>query len=86
MIKGRRKSCTRRRAGRVWSAVELRQERKERRKERMSVVHGNKIQAHTRVRRVEVVQAAKLCVKRSLCSYRGKKKEEMHEKSKRQGK
>lgn len=36
----------------------------------MPVVHGNKIQAHTRVRRAEIMQAAKPCVKRSLF-YRG---------------
>lgn len=61
------------RVGRVWSAVELRRERKERRKERMSVVHGNKIQAHTRVRCAEIMQAAKPCAKRSLFYGEGKK-------------
>lgn len=62
------------RVGRVWSAVELRRERKERRKERMSVVHGNKIQAHTRARCAEIMQAAKPCAKRSLFYGEGKKK------------
>ncbi|TGZ32104.1 Uncharacterized protein DBV15_01094 [Temnothorax longispinosus] len=40
----------------------------------MSVVHGNKIQAHTRVRRAEIVQAAKPCAKRSLFYGERKKK------------
>lgn len=69
------------RVGRVWSAVELRRERKERRKERMSVVHGNKIQAHTRVRCAEIMQAAKPCAKRSLFYGEGKKKEEIRERA-----
>lgn len=40
----------------------------------MPVVHGNKIQAHTRVRRAEIVQAAKPCAKRSLFYGERKKK------------
>lgn len=62
------------RVGRVWSAVEPRQERKERRKERMPMVHGNKVRAHTRVRRAEIVHAAKPCAKRPPF-YGGSKRE-----------
>lgn len=39
----------------------------------MSVVHDNKVQAHTRVRCAEIMQAAKPCAKRSLF-YGGRKK------------
>lgn len=63
------------RVGRVWSTVELRQERKEGRKERMPVVHGNKIQAHTRVHRAEIVQARQSRVRNGRCSTeKGKKR------------
>lgn len=45
----------------------------------VSVVHGNKIQAHTRVHRAEIAQAAKPCAKPSL--FYGERKKEVGERT-----